>query len=273
MNVRKNGKPLKRHTSYSYYGVNRTIPEAVKAQVRRECGFGCVVDGNMIVIYDHFDPEFVNLKSGHDSKGIALICGNCDQQRKGINPALTGEMVGRYKKEPAALRDGQAVYPSFFLPPGPEFFKIGDLVLRGTELLLCVGAQPWLSIKQPDHKGEPVNVSASFMFETGRTLLKLDRNELIAIPSTGLDYRQQSSSVAFLWNGEVFLELIRSDEKIMNIVRAQSYFRGLFIELKNSGIYVNGELVLGGGDLQIYVEGVFTANLDQMYRSKFENRT
>lgn len=270
MNVQKKGKPLKRHTNYSYYGVGRWIPEAVKAEVRRECGFGCVLHGTMIFIYDHFDPEFVDLKYRHESKGIALLCGDCDQQRKGTSPALTREMVGRYKQKPAAMKNGKAVYASFFLPPGPEFFKIGDLVLQGSELLLTVKDQPWLSIKQPDLKGDPVNVSASFKLETGETLLQLEKNELIAFPSSGFDYRQQSSSVVFLRNGEPFLELVRSDEKVMNIVRARSFFRGYFIELKDSGVFVNGELVLGGGDLQIHSDGVFKANLDKMYRSKFD---
>lgn len=265
---KKGQKFLQRHSNYSYYGVERSIPETTKKQVRKECGYGCVIDGNMIVQYDHFDPEFVYLKGRHEAKGIALLCANCHVRKRGLNPTLTNEMVARYRANPYALQKKKASYPLFFLPPGPEFFRIGEVVLKGKELLLCVQERPWLSIMQPTDDAAPVRVSASFKLETGETLLELSQNELIAFPSDGFDYKEEAHMIAFTYRGESFLHLDRSDEKVMNVIRSSSYFRGFFIELKDSNIYVNGESVFGGGDLQIHCDNTMTFHLDKMYKDK-----
>jgi len=38
------------------FGLSRTIPEAIKSQIRRDDGYGCVVCGNALYQYEHIDP-------------------------------------------------------------------------------------------------------------------------------------------------------------------------------------------------------------------------
>jgi hypothetical protein len=62
------------------HGLPRTIPTSVRRAVRQACGFGCVLCGRLPYKYDHFDPEYVDAKA-HDPEGIALLCGNHEQDR------------------------------------------------------------------------------------------------------------------------------------------------------------------------------------------------
>ena len=44
------------------HGLSRSIPEDVKQHVRQECGFGCVICGNIIIDYEHIDPGFAEAR-------------------------------------------------------------------------------------------------------------------------------------------------------------------------------------------------------------------
>ncbi len=62
------------------YGLKRSIPAEVKREVRKRCGFGCVICGNGIDDYEHVDPPFKDAKE-HDPNGIALLCPNCHAKK------------------------------------------------------------------------------------------------------------------------------------------------------------------------------------------------
>lgn len=55
------------------HGLSRVIKADTMRQVRRECGFGCVICGLIPYQYDHFDPEFADATE-HDPSRIALLC-------------------------------------------------------------------------------------------------------------------------------------------------------------------------------------------------------
>lgn len=42
----------------SQHGLSRQIPEEIRLEVRRRCGFGCMQCGNSIVQCEHTEPEF-----------------------------------------------------------------------------------------------------------------------------------------------------------------------------------------------------------------------
>lgn len=52
--------------------VSRNIPNAIKEEVRRRCGYTCVLCGNLIWEYEHIVP-FAECKE-HTAKNITLLC-------------------------------------------------------------------------------------------------------------------------------------------------------------------------------------------------------
>src|SRR5262249_39317629 len=56
------------------HGLSRYIPKAIKKQVRRRCGFGCVICANAIITYEHIEPPFAEARE-HDPDRITLLCG------------------------------------------------------------------------------------------------------------------------------------------------------------------------------------------------------
>ncbi|MCW5824228.1 MAG: hypothetical protein KIT34_15595 [Cyanobacteria bacterium TGS_CYA1] len=264
---------MKPTTGYSLYGVARDIPEAIKRDVRRECGCGCVIDGKMIVAYDHFDPQFHLLKYQHESAGIALLCPDCHHRKNGSSPQLTDAQVKKHKERPYALRKGKATYPQFFLPPGPERFRIGEVVLKGNELILQTKNQVWLRIKQPTEDFEPVLVDTFLNLEHGNPLLHLSDNVLTAFPSEHFDFVEKASSLKAYFDRKVILHLDRSDSRVMDVKYAETWIDGNYLQVQDSGIYINGHLIFGGGDFQIHATGTITLNLDLMLQSKLLGET
>lgn len=55
------------------HGLQRTIPEAVRREIRQRCRFGCVVCGSIPYEYHHFDPPFTEARE-HLPSGITLLC-------------------------------------------------------------------------------------------------------------------------------------------------------------------------------------------------------
>lgn len=55
--------------------ITRHIPDAVKAELRREVGFGCPVEncGTPFLEYHHFDPEF-SVAPHHRPEGMIALC-------------------------------------------------------------------------------------------------------------------------------------------------------------------------------------------------------
>lgn len=62
------------------HGLFRRIPDDIRRQVRRRCGFGCLLCRQAPVQYDHFEPEWVDAKQ-HDPAGIVLLCPSCHVKR------------------------------------------------------------------------------------------------------------------------------------------------------------------------------------------------
>lgn len=256
------GNALGRKDGYSFYGVGRGIPDSIKSQVRKECGYGCVIDGKMIVEYDHFKPEFTLLKGAHRPEGIALLCRDCHGRKAGSQPQLTNEMVENYRAKPYAVQRGQATYPMFFFPPGPKYFRIGELLIEAADLIFKTDNGIWLSITQPIEPTEPVLVNAHFKTQDDQILVDLSNNILKTSVRSDVDFTETASSIKFTQNGHSFLELDRSMADTMNIINAHSWFDGRFIEVKNSALYINGGIKIGGGNLTIRCGGSATISLE-----------
>ena len=113
--------------------LSREIPSEIKREVRKRCGFGCVVCGSAIYEYEHFDPEFKDAKE-HIADGIALLCPT-DHRRK-EKKLLSREKYLEAIANPKAFETNKAYTdwedadfaPTIFI--GNKIFKGGTSILK-----------------------------------------------------------------------------------------------------------------------------------------------
>ena len=161
------------------FNLSRDIPADVKRQVRRACGFGCVLCGSSIVEYEHVDPEFNDAKE-HDPRAIALLCPQC--HAKVTRGFLSKQTVKEAILSPCSNRQGYS----------NEFFDIGKsqptLVFAGVTLTNCpipieVRGAPLFEIKGSEESGAPFRLSGTFHNSRGFPSLEIVDNEWRAFDS------------------------------------------------------------------------------------------
>jgi hypothetical protein len=101
---------------------SRQIPEATKREVRKRCGFGCVVCGLPLYEYDHL----IGWSATHEHKAeeITLLCNKHHRER--TSGLLPTEDVVRANEDPHNLRSGVS--------------KPYDLHLSGSECAIDIGS-------------------------------------------------------------------------------------------------------------------------------------
>jgi hypothetical protein len=154
------------------HGLSRDIPPDVKRQVRKRCGFGCVICGLGIIDYEHVDPEFKDAKT-HDPAAIALLCPS--HHAKVTRNVWPKDAVVAALKNPKALQLG-AVRDTFFFSANPT------LVFGGATLSNCptpveVAGKPLFSVKPPIEPGGPFLFSGLFNDSHGNLSLQIKDNE------------------------------------------------------------------------------------------------
>jgi hypothetical protein len=158
------------------HGLGRTINAEIKREVRRRCGFGCVICGLGFYDYEHFAPDFADALV-HDPAGITLLCMQCNQKRN--RKVLSAATVARYNANPKCLEEG---FANEWLDISTESIEV---VFAGSTFLDCrhilsVRGDKVLSILPPEFTGEPCRVSGLFADDTGATTLRIDQNQWIA---------------------------------------------------------------------------------------------
>lgn len=85
------------------HGLPRKVPESVMREVRKRCGFGCVLCGFAFFDYEHFSPEYSEAHE-HNAKGITLLCPTCNQKKR--RGWLSPETVASGNENPQCLKQG-----------------------------------------------------------------------------------------------------------------------------------------------------------------------
>lgn len=58
------------------FGLGRYIPPEIRRLLRKEAGYGCVICGNIIIEYEHIEPEFKDALE-HDPNKMTILCPGC----------------------------------------------------------------------------------------------------------------------------------------------------------------------------------------------------
>jgi trigger factor len=156
----------------------RSIPSAIKREVRQRCGFGCVLCG--YPIYDfHHEPPYREVKE-HRKENIFCLCPKHHREAGTTPPLLPACEVVAAGDDPFCKRGGtNDPYRARF--SGEEFeFRVGGLVFRcegacEDMTVIMLAGEPILRIRFVDEK--PV-LSFQLFDVNDKRLLWVDNNEL-----------------------------------------------------------------------------------------------
>jgi hypothetical protein len=158
------------------FGLTRDIPKDVKLRVRRRCGFGCVICGNAIVTYEHFDPPFREANT-HRAEGITLLCGS--HQLESSKGLLSADSIRRANATPCCLQRG---YAGHVLDLGHR--QRPKLLVGGSDVTDCGSGlafndQSILRVREPEDQSGRWRLSAKFLSNGGAVACEIRNNELI----------------------------------------------------------------------------------------------
>ena len=155
------------------HGLSRNIPADVKRAVRQRDGFGCVVCGQAVIDYEHFDPKFAEAEV-HAPAGIILLCIGCHGQK--TRKRLSRETIRKHALKPKARQVGFSHGPFDVGEHHPEIW-LGNVVMTNVTTIIQVHDDVLLSVKPPEEKGGPFRLNAYLTDRRGRLQLAIVDNE------------------------------------------------------------------------------------------------
>ncbi len=159
-------------TVINKHGLRRTVPPDVKREVRRRCGFGCVICGLGFYEYEHFDPDFADATE-HNPVGMTLLCSQCNQKR--ARGRLSAATVAAANANPKCLQQG---FSSELFDFGSEPIEVefAGVTFFDCRDLIAVNGRPLLSVSPPNERGEPILLSGLFADAKGKVTLTIKDN-------------------------------------------------------------------------------------------------
>lgn len=210
---------IKKHENSNKFGVPGDIPADVTRAVRRECGFGCVVCGEMICHYDHFEPEYSDLRDEHKAANIALLCTPHHNYRGGKKPVISRARMRELRDNPFLIRNMQEPRTTgFFMQPGPSGIKLGGTLMRGATRLRVNGETAlWFDepVNPNDFDGV-VQFGAEFQDQDRNTIARIENNVFSVCPQEQFDVDDKSSQVKISINGKSILTVSRYETSLLS---------------------------------------------------------
>jgi hypothetical protein len=236
MGLRKNIYP--NENLLNQFGLSRKIPPDVKRAIRTRCGFGCVVCGNAIITYHHFNPEYHEAKK-HLSEGITLLCAHC--HIKVSKRIFDFDFISKSNENPKCKQVG-FTGDIFYVGNKPITFKLGGAGFRECGILFF-NNEPIICFYPPENDNGPLRLNATLYDSNENSLLKIKDNEWMA----GIDHFdiETNSNELIIRNKirSIKLRLTSVAEKEISILQMDMAYRGYKIEINN------GEFVLKSGKI------------------------
>lgn len=215
---------------------NRNIPEAIKREVRRRCGFGCVLCGLPLYEYEHM-KEWAEVKR-HVAEEITLLCDQHHREKTG--GLLPVEKVQSANREPFNLRKG--VTPPFNLHYGGN---TAEILIGGNSIITNRLQEGFIALAIDG------TVLIGFHFEDGHALLNIkifdeNNNCILIIERNQLNYSISSWDIEMIGQRltirsaarEILIEMIFSPPSKINITRGRILHNGIEILVRPSHIFI-----------------------------------
>ena len=155
------------------HGLSRYIPSDVRRQVRKKCGFRCIVCGCPICEYEHLTPTFAEAEF-HDPAGIVLLCGSCHNR---VTQGLwSKEKITEHAGRPFCS-ESDSISDAFDVGNRFPIVQIGSAKWIDTPIVLRVFGEPILRVDAPEEDGGPFRLSGVFCDEDGKEIFRIEQNE------------------------------------------------------------------------------------------------
>lgn len=153
------------------HDLSRYIPSEVKRQIRKRCGFGCVICGNAFYHYEHID-DFAGVEK-HDPDAMTLLCGGChDKVTRGF---WSKDKVRSAASNPKCASSNWA---SVAMDIGEQelLVRVGETSFIGLKNVILIDGVELFSITNKKESREPPIVSAKFFDRNNFLIGKIEEN-------------------------------------------------------------------------------------------------
>jgi hypothetical protein len=216
------------------HGLSRYLSPIIKREVRKRCGFGCVVCGTAIIQYHHFEPEFVDATE-HVPNGITLLCSNCHEKVK--KNLFDYDFIVSKNQKPYCTNSGFAK-DIFYVGSEAITFKLGKAWFKRLDIILY-NNHPIISFSPPEMKDGPILLNTVLYDENESELLKIIDNEFI-IGTHHYDVETTSNQLVIREKaGKINFKLTQIANKEIAIQKIDMNYKGFKIKVKNEMFIVN----------------------------------
>ena len=237
---------------------NRNIPEPMQREIRRRCGFGCVICGLPLYEYEHM-LGWANVKR-HVASEITLLCNFHHRERSG--GLLPIENVMAADKAPFNLKSGVT--------------KPYNFHFSGTEASVEIGSNTFIintQIKNKTSQFIPLMIDCysliEFRFEDGQMLLNLIIFDEFNIPILQIKDNILMYS-AYLWDIEFVAKkiTIRTKSRVIlieiefcppdkiKILRGKMLCNGVEVAINKNDVSINKNLIIQGNTVRCSPVGI-----------------
>jgi hypothetical protein len=209
------------------HGLSRYIPSDVRREVRKRCGFGCVVCGKAIAQYEHFDPDFADARE-HLASGITFLCGGCHDNV--TRKFWSKDKVDMHNARPLCIKRGHAI-DAFDISTAHPVIRIGPTTWIDAWSILEVMGEQVLVIRPPEEAGGPYLLSGKLSDDSARDLLVIEDNE----------WKASSSQ----WDCEVEGRTLTIGRKLGEILLVLEVSPGIGLTIKRLNLEFKGARLYG----------------------------
>ncbi|NOS72267.1 MAG: HNH endonuclease [Verrucomicrobia bacterium] len=217
------------------HGLSRYVPDPIARQLRKECGFGCVVCGASVVDYHHIDPEFEDAKQ-HDPAKMALLCGACHP--KVTRHQWSKEKIKEARANPICLKRGFSSSSEWFdYGTEPPTIIIGDITIYRPDYVLRMFGRNLLELKGAETPGGPVRISGWF-YDGSDKLMSAVEDNCWKGPIENWDIETIGPRITIRRGpGDIALVLRTEARKALIIERLDMFYQGVRVYADKRGVY------------------------------------
>lgn len=241
------------------YGISRDIGAPNKKIIRKRDGFGCVLCGNLFVVYAHIDPPYKDAES-HNLNQITLLCPDHHNDLD-IRKTISKQFVKKAMKNPHCLKEGYSKTHWKDISSDKFSVLLGSLRFHLTREadqeecnLVTISGEKMFTIKAPEEEGGPLRISARFFDKEGNSTLEIEDNEVMV--SSGIwDFQVKGNKYTLCrGNRDIALQFRFCAPDGLVIERLDMFYQGTSIKVDKNNVEFNGS----GGKVKFLGEVVFT---------------
>ncbi len=224
----------------------RDIPEPLKRNIRKRCGYGCVICGKPIYEYHHiygFKPKEVHIEDE-----IALLCG--EHHAKVTRKLIPLEYVLKYNSLPHNKKTGTTTADRVWYALNYSLVQIGSNkihvhLLDGIQFIPLM-IEGWAFVSLIPEDGELL-LSLSIFDPWRRPIVAIVKNEVVfQIEGLEMDLNHIAGEFTIKHQGQIFFQAALRSPTLF-IKQAMFIWNGIVVDIHDGLVEINpGNKILSG---------------------------